>query len=219
MDYAVTEELAKNDLLLASEALLGIGVVRLEDLDLLDDEMVQDLDLLPQVQEKLVAYLARRKPAKSAPLKTSSSNAAHSPLQTIRAELAVRGYVIHRPIGKGGQGSIFLAERCNTSGDRVVVKLWTERSNQEMFRREIENLKIMKHANIVGFQDSMILSDGSIALVMDFVEGLNLRQLLDSRGRLKWLTDDRSDGLSASEVMHGLLRAFWFTGMSSPATL
>jgi len=94
-------------------------------------------------------------------------------------------YQIEAVLGKGGIGSVYRARRLNI-GDEVAVKTlqpdWA--SDTEMlgrFRREAQTAARLKHPNVVTIHDFGRTTDGQLYLVMELVEGRNLRELM--RGR------------------------------------
>ena len=91
---------------------------------------------------------------------------------------------IQRLIGRGGMGAIYLARQ--TALDRqVAVKLISkEISNDvifiERFEREARALAKLNHPHVVTVFDSGRTPDGTAYLIMEFVEGINLREAIQS---------------------------------------
>jgi serine/threonine-protein kinase len=93
------------------------------------------------------------------------------------------GYWIERRLGGGGMGEVYLARR---QADRapVAIKMMIptvaagDRAKM-YFRRELEVLQNLRHPNIVAFYD-MSEFDGQFQLVMEYVDGLNAREWVDS---------------------------------------
>jgi serine/threonine-protein kinase len=92
-------------------------------------------------------------------------------------------YRIHRAIGKGGHAIVLLAEDLRIGGRPVVVKVLKEVADhrawlQKKFRLEIEILGKIRHPGVVGIHDCGELPNGDPYLVMDYVDGLTLRERL-----------------------------------------
>ncbi|KJR43909.1 serine/threonine protein kinase [Candidatus Magnetoovum chiemensis] len=72
-------------------------------------------------------------------------------------DIAIKGYSIIKELGKGGMGAVYLAEN-NKTKELIALKVMlaevavNERS-REMFLREVENTKFLKHPNIVQLLD------------------------------------------------------------------
>ena len=93
-------------------------------------------------------------------------------------------YQVHALVGRGGMCSVYRAEDLR-SGSQVALKvLPSERAeNAEMaarFQREAATGKRIKHPNVVSISDSGKLADGSLYLVMEFLDGTSLTHLLES---------------------------------------
>ena len=97
-------------------------------------------------------------------------------------------YRIERVLGQGGMGAVYLAIDENL-GTNVAVKenLNASSESERQFRREATLLATLRHPNLPRVTDHFIL-DGQQYLVMDFVEGEDLRERLARGGEL--LLDD-----------------------------
>src|SRR5580698_7224770 len=92
-------------------------------------------------------------------------------------------YRIERAIGKGGHAIVFLAADLRIGGRPVVVKVLKEVGDhrawlQKKFRQEIEILGKIRHPGVVGIRDCGELPTGDPYLVMDYVDGVTLRERL-----------------------------------------
>src|ERR1044071_862185 len=97
-------------------------------------------------------------------------------------------YNIEKLLGKGGMGAVYLARHI-LLGDRVAIKILPRevRSNAEWlrrFRREGQAARRFRHANAVTVYDLRTAADGTIYMVMEYVEGHTLEAELKKRGRL-----------------------------------
>jgi tRNA A-37 threonylcarbamoyl transferase component Bud32 len=96
-------------------------------------------------------------------------------------------YVLICPVGQGATGTVWRGIERN-SGDQVAVKLLHEGLMRQpklvtRFVQERTILMMVRHENIVGVRDLFSVGE-SLGLVMDFVAGGSLRELLRSAGTL-----------------------------------
>jgi serine/threonine protein kinase len=96
-------------------------------------------------------------------------------------------YQIEDLLGRGGMGAVYRARHI-LLGDRVAIKMLPPemRSNTEWlrrFQREGQAARRFRHPNAVTVYDLRTSSDGTIYLVMEFVEGTTLDVELKRRGR------------------------------------
>ena len=94
-------------------------------------------------------------------------------------------YRLERKLGSGGMADVWLAED-QELGRRVAVKILHERyANDEQFverfRREATHAAGLSHPNIVSIFDRGE-ADGSYFIVMEYVEGRTLKELIVTRG-------------------------------------
>ena len=108
------------------------------------------------------------------------------PKHTIRDPLigaTVDGrYLILSAIGQGATSSVYKAHD-EEAGNNVALKIMhTHLSGDEnlvaRFQREAQTAKILTHPNIAAVHEYAVSEGGSPYLVMDFVEGISLQQLL-----------------------------------------
>src|SRR5438270_4873738 len=96
-------------------------------------------------------------------------------------------YQIEGVLGKGGMGAVYRARHI-LLGDRVAIKVLPPemRSNTEWlrrFQREGQAARRFRHPNAVTVYDLRTSGDGTIYLVMEYVEGNTLDAELKKRGR------------------------------------
>ncbi len=104
---------------------------------------------------------------------------------TLSGTLFAGRYRIARKLGGGGMADVYLAED-QELGRRVAIKMLHARyANDdqfvERFRREATHAAGLSHPNIVSIFDRGE-SDGSYFIVMEYVEGRTLKELIRSRG-------------------------------------
>src|SRR5215218_2916461 len=96
-------------------------------------------------------------------------------------------YQMEALLGKGGMGAVYLARHI-LLGDRVAIKVLPPevRTNAEWlrrFRREGQAARRFRHANAVTVYDLRTAADGTIYMVMEYVEGHTLDHAIKTRGR------------------------------------
>jgi serine/threonine protein kinase len=96
-------------------------------------------------------------------------------------------YQIEALLGKGGMGAVYRARHI-LLGDRVAIKVLPPemRSNTEWlrrFQREGQAARRFRHPNAVTVYDLRTSADGTIYLVMEYVEGNTLDVELKKRGK------------------------------------
>jgi beta-lactam-binding protein with PASTA domain/predicted Ser/Thr protein kinase len=104
---------------------------------------------------------------------------------TLSGTLFAGRYRVTRKLGGGGMADVYLAED-QELGRRVAVKILHERyvnDDQfvERFRREATHAAGLSHPNIVSIYDRGE-TNGSYFIVMEYVEGRTLKELIRSRG-------------------------------------
>ncbi len=104
---------------------------------------------------------------------------------TLTGSLFAGRYRVTRKLGGGGMADVYLAED-QELGRRVAVKILHERyANDEQFverfRREATHAAGLSHPNIVSIFDRGE-ADGSYFIVMEYVEGRTLKELIRGRG-------------------------------------
>ena len=96
-------------------------------------------------------------------------------------------YELHRRLGRGGMAEVYLA-RDQMLDRAVAVKvlfpaLATDPGFVERFRREAQSAAGLNHPTIVGVYD-WGEANGTYFIVMEYVEGESLAELIQSEGRL-----------------------------------
>lgn len=99
---------------------------------------------------------------------------------------SVAGYRLEERIGQGGMGVVYRAVA--PSGDPVALKLMLDELAldplfRERFIREAERVPAIDHPHIVPILDSGE-DDGALFIVMELIDGPDLKTLIRERGRL-----------------------------------
>lgn len=97
-------------------------------------------------------------------------------------------YIIRRKLGAGGGGAVYAAEHrmLNRKVAIKVLHLEMARSAEMLARfiREARSVNLIAHPNIIDIFDFGELPDGRPYYVMELLDGVDLKQLILSKGRL-----------------------------------
>jgi serine/threonine-protein kinase len=97
----------------------------------------------------------------------------------------LEGYRLLEPIGQGGMGRVWLAERTvDDVRQQVAVKLMDPAGHPgllRLFRRERQILARLEHPNIARFLDGGATGDGIPFVVLEYVEGAPVIEACDAR--------------------------------------
>jgi serine/threonine protein kinase len=96
------------------------------------------------------------------------------------------GYTLVREIGRGGMGSVYLAERSDDTFHRqAAIKLLLPAGNSAAvvarFQQEREILASLDHPNIAQLLDAGVTEEGWPYFVMEFVDGQPIHRWCDER--------------------------------------
>ncbi len=100
-------------------------------------------------------------------------------------------YQIEKELGRGGIGIVYLARDTHLHAKPVVIKVLQqtveESAHSEWFKKkfqqEVEALARINHPGIIGVLDSGEMADGRPFFVMQFIEGISLREAI-SEGQM-----------------------------------
>ena len=97
-------------------------------------------------------------------------------------------YKIVRLLGEGGMGCVYLGEQMlGTTTRKVAVKtlhkhLSHDASIQERFQREVGTVAALEHPNTIQVFDFGTMEDGTLYIVMEFVQGRSVADILEKDG-------------------------------------
>jgi len=96
-------------------------------------------------------------------------------------------YAIERMLGHGGMGQVFLAKDLQLHSRPVVIKFLLEEAYKDpyllkKFQQEMEALSRIQHPGVIGILDSGELPDAKPFIVMEYIDGMNLRTQIRSEG-------------------------------------
>jgi serine/threonine protein kinase len=141
-----------------------------------------------------------------------SRQASSDPTETLEllgpGSLLSQRYRIDREIGHGGFGSVYLARDEQLHNKPVVIKIRHEKTSsadawrEKKFREECKALARIDHPGVVGVLDQGQTPEGKLFLVMQYVDGMTLRQALKEGplgfARVAELTSQIAEALGAA---------------------
>ena len=102
-----------------------------------------------------------------------------------RGTLLHKRYRIVEILGQGGMGSVYRAVDENLGVDVAVKEnLFTTEEYARQFRLEAIILANLRHPNLPRVTDHFVIEDQGQYLVMDYIEGEDLRQRMERVGKL-----------------------------------
>ncbi|MFM7408917.1 MAG: protein kinase domain-containing protein [Cuspidothrix sp.] len=118
---------------------------------------------------------------------------------------ALSGYKLIESLGKGGFGEVFLAQHLHTK-KLVAIKIMIpavtiNTQGVEMFLKATENIKLLKHDNIVQLFDYGFAED-AFFLIMEYFPGGNVWDLMQKSG---WRLPVKTAVYIAVQVLEGLI--------------
>jgi serine/threonine protein kinase/Tol biopolymer transport system component len=113
-----------------------------------------------------------------------------------RGTLLHRRYRIVEILGQGGMGSVYRAVDENLGVDVALKEnLFTTDEYARQFRLEAVILANLRHPNLPRVSDHFVVGEQGQYLVMDFIEGEDLRQRMERQGMI---TDDDATQIGAA---------------------
>ena len=101
--------------------------------------------------------------------------------------MQIQNYKILSPLGEGGMAKVYLAHDAKFDTNVAMKLLNKEYTNNENIRKrflaEARSMYRMSHSNIIKVTD--LIDDGdTVAFVMEYVEGVTLKDFIDRKGKL-----------------------------------
>lgn len=93
-------------------------------------------------------------------------------------------YRVTRVLGCGGMGAVYLAEDARISGRQVAIKENLDPAALAQFQAEVGVMTGLSHAGLPAINDQFMGPNGRQYLVMDFIAGDNLEDLVNHGGPL-----------------------------------
>ncbi|MCB1077692.1 MAG: serine/threonine protein kinase, partial [Verrucomicrobiae bacterium] len=102
--------------------------------------------------------------------------------------LLLPAYDVEAMLGRGGMGAVYRAVQRSLKRT-VAIKVLPPTADDELkfaerFRHEAETLARLNHPGIVHIHDFGETTNGLLYLVMEFVDGTDVHQLIQANGRL-----------------------------------
>ncbi len=102
-----------------------------------------------------------------------------------RGTILNQRYRVVEILGQGGMGAVYRAVDENLGVDVAVKEnLFTTEEYARQFRREAVILASLRHPNLTRVTDHFVIENRGQYLVMDYIEGEDLRQRMDRTGVL-----------------------------------
>src|SRR5207248_2282697 len=119
------------------------------------------------------------------PIRTTPSGAR---TRTMIGRVFLSRYEARRLLGEGGMGRVYLARQVDLGRD-VVVKVMhehiaTDEKFRERFQRETLLMARFQHPGAVALFDANLNDPNGPCIVMEYVKGVNLENLLAKNGRM-----------------------------------
>lgn len=100
----------------------------------------------------------------------------------------IQGYEVLHEVGEGGQARVYRGREQAPGGRPVAIKCWRapglSTTDLDLIEREAEALRRATHPNLVRFVAMVTDHRSYPCLIMDFVDGLTLADLVTTAGRL-----------------------------------
>lgn len=118
------------------------------------------------------------------------ATASFAPVGDLTGQVLGDRYRLVSVLGEGGMGTVYLAEHVAIGKQLAVKVLGLEFSQQESYRirflREAQSISRIAHENVVEVTDFGVAPNGSLYLVMEYLQGEGLSETLDREGPLPW---------------------------------
>ena len=136
----------------------------------------QQTDVLPMLRALLARHAVETDAFMSRPVAAVWRNAVDATAVDDEPGQIIGPYQLLRPLGSGGMGTVWLAQRADASPQRLIaVKLplrdWA-RGVAERLKQERDTLAGLEHPNIARLYDAGTTSAGRPYLAMEFVDGV-----------------------------------------------
>ena len=113
-------------------------------------------------------------------------------------------YQLLSRLGVGGMGEVYKALHIHLNAIRVIKlmrsNLATDPAANDRFLREARLATKIHHPNVAVLYDFSTLEDGAFYMVWEYIEGINLHEMIGSRGPLS----PQYAGQIAIQALHGL---------------
>lgn len=151
------------------------------------DDYVTKPFSLRDLHARIKSLLRRATQYAPKPVETPEPSKADTTVELLDKDYVLGGrYRLEEAIGSGGMALVWKASDI-TMNRAVVVKLMHEHlsnepGNLKRFENECKMMAKIKHPNVVTIFDSGLLEDAIPYMVMEYVKGESLREMIDDRG-------------------------------------
>ena len=127
---------------------------------------------------------------------------------SLRTDLIEDKYEVLERMNEGGMGEIYLVQHRLLEEKRVIKQILPDHAMsdvaQKRFMREAKAAAQLRHPNIAQLFDFSMAKDGTALMVMEYIEGRDLAQLVDDFGPMDvgLAIDVGRQGLIALDVLH-----------------
>lgn len=97
-------------------------------------------------------------------------------------DIFLNKYVVQNLIGEGAFGRVYRITDMKLERDAALKIIDANHGSMDRFLNEVEGIKKLEHPNVVKLYDYKVLPDGSPCLMMEFVRGRELGDVLFSDG-------------------------------------
>lgn len=141
---------------------------------------------------------------------TNGAKSGSGMIQPHTGMIIEKKYELREKLGEGGMGSVFRAQRLLIE-DFVAIKfvrpeVLENPDVRQRFYQEAQVAARIKHPNVVTIHDLGETSDGLVYLVMEFLEGMSLGQLIKKNGPMP-LNQTLSIGAQICEALASMLES------------
>jgi eukaryotic-like serine/threonine-protein kinase len=146
------------------------------------DEKCED-DAIRGELKKLISALNKTEDFIENPTFTSVKKLLDEEPQDDLIGTKIFSYHIQKLLGKGGMGTVYLANRIDDFKKEVAIKVIppfaNSQTNKDNFRRERQILARLEHPNIARILDGGTTENGTPFLVMEYVNGVPLNEFCE----------------------------------------
>jgi serine/threonine protein kinase len=117
-------------------------------------------------------------------------------------------YQILARLGVGGMGEVYKVLHVHLNAIRVIklmrANIAADAGAHERFLREARLATKIHHPNVAALHDFSTLDDGSFYMVWEYIEGINLHELIETRGPLspRYAAKLSADALLGLDAVH-----------------
>jgi eukaryotic-like serine/threonine-protein kinase len=146
----------------------------------------EDLSLRAAIEKLIDGYDRAGSFIETPPVLDETTIALPAPEAEAVNGLRLGAYEVIRAIGRGGMGTVYLAERADAEFHKqVAIKLVTAGFDHESiiqrFRNERQILASLDHPNIARLLDGGTSESGAPYFVMEYIEGQTIKEYCDTR--------------------------------------